>query len=136
MPKFAVERIDGLPPHPVDPFFKLIVDGNCYFDEFCKKMEKSGNQRQALEKLQAIMAEICLGRRVPAKWFQELKHRDKNDPYPDFEIRSKQLRLYLFEDEENGKIIVLGELKKGNKTQSKAIRKMREMKLAYFASGK
>lgn len=136
MPKFAVEEIRGLPPHRVETFCKLLVDGKCFFDEFCEKMEKDGNQRKALEKIQTIMVEICRGRRVPTKWYQELKHRKTNDPYPDFEIRSRQLRLYLFEDEEAGKIIVLGELKKGKKTQRKTIEKMRSLKLAYFAAKK
>ncbi len=134
MLKFEVETVFGMPPHPLSPIYKLRVDGRCHFDEFWEEMEKTGSQNKALEKMQAIMVQLCQGQRLPTTWFQELKHRGKNDPYPDFEIRSKRLRLYLFEDENTGKIIVLGELKKGNKTQDKAIKKMREIKLAYFAS--
>ena len=134
MANFVVEKLSGLPPHPAEPFYKLFVEGKCFFDEFCREMTKNGNQRKALEKIQVIIVEISLGKRVPTKWFQELKYRGKDDPYRDYEIRCKQLRLYLFEDGDTGKIIVLGELKKGKSTQNKAIRKMREIKLAYFAS--
>lgn len=97
-------------------------------------MEKAGNQKKSLEKIQTILTFIANGTRVPTDWFKELKHRGEDDNFPDFEVRAKQLRLYLFHDEDEGKIIVLGELKKGKKTQSKAIAKMREIKLAYFAS--
>lgn len=134
MPKFEVVKLSGLPPQHAEPFYKLVVDGKCHYDEFCQKMEKSGNQQKALDKVQSILVQISQGRKVPTAWFQELKHRPKDDPYADYEIRSKQLRVYLFEDEEEGKIIVLGELKKGKKTQGKAIDKMRELKLAYFAT--
>ncbi len=133
MPKFEVVRLSGLPPHHTEPFYKLVVDGKCYYDEFCKEMEKAGNQQQALDKIQAILVFMSRGTDVPKKWFQELKHRSKDDPHKDYEIRSGRLRIYLFEDEE-GKIIVLGELKKGKKTQDKAIKKMRALKLAYFAT--
>ncbi len=134
MPTFELETVPGLPPHPVVAFCKLSEEGRCRFDEFWQAMELAGNQKEALVKLQSIMAEMCHGKRVPTKWFQELKHRSKSDRYPDYEIRAKQLRLYLFEDEEAGRVIVLGELKKGSKAQSKAIEKMRRIKLAYFAA--
>ncbi|MCB0517313.1 MAG: hypothetical protein H6577_27020 [Lewinellaceae bacterium] len=134
MPNFALVNIEGLPPHPVEPFFKLLIDGACPFDDFCQEMEKSGSQAKSLDKIQSIIVQISLGTRVPTDWFQELKHRKKGDPHKDYEIRAHRLRVYLFEDEE-GKIIVLGELKKKKENKpSKAIAKMREIKLAYFAS--
>ncbi|WP_282776316.1 hypothetical protein [Phaeodactylibacter xiamenensis] len=132
MSTFTVEEITGLPPSPVEPFYKLIVDGKCHFDEFWEKMEKSGNQKKMLDKIQTIISLKSQGIRLPSSQFQELKNRGKDDPYPDYEIRAKQLRLYLFDDSDSGKIIVLGEVKKGWKTQSKSIKKMRELKLAYF----
>ena len=133
MSNLSLVYIEGLPPHPVEPFFKLMIDGACPFDDFCQEMEKSGNQAKSLERIQSIIVQISQGTRVPTDWFQELRHRKKDDPHKDYEVRANRLRVYLFEDDE-GKIIVLGELKKGSKTQSKAIAKMREIKLAYFAS--
>ncbi|HMQ47911.1 MAG TPA: hypothetical protein PKA00_10820 [Saprospiraceae bacterium] len=75
MPNFEVERIAGLPPNAVEPFYKLIVDGRCQFDEFCEQMSKAGNHAKALEKLQTIMVQLSRGVSVPTNWFQELKHR-------------------------------------------------------------
>jgi hypothetical protein len=134
MPIFTVEKIAGLPPNQAAPFYKLVVDGNCLFDEFWERMERAGNHKGELLKLQAIMAELCLGKRVPPGWCKELKNKSKGDSCPDFELKCKQLRIYFFEDKKNGKIVVLGELKKDSKSQQKSIKKMRELKLAYFAS--
>lgn len=40
---FIVEEIIGLLFLLVEFFYKFIVDGKCYFDEFWEKMEKLGN---------------------------------------------------------------------------------------------
>ncbi|MBK8042876.1 MAG: hypothetical protein IPK21_09530 [Haliscomenobacter sp.] len=81
------------------------------YDAFCKELRNSGNQNDALNKIRIILTFLSQGERVSAGWFQELKHRGKDDPYPDYEIRAKQVRVYLFEDTEKGRIIVLGEVK-------------------------
>ncbi len=134
MPNFALLCIEGLPPHPVEPFFKLSMDGKCPYNDFWEEMEKAGSQTKSLERIQSIIVHLSKGTRVPTDWFQELKHRKKNDTHKDFEIRVHRLRVYLFEDE-SSKIIVLGELKKKKEDKtSLAIAKMREIKLAYFAS--
>jgi len=133
MPNFALLCIEGLPPHPVEPFFKLLENEKCLYDDFWKEMGKSGNQSKSLDKIQSIIVRISLGEKVPPDWFKELKHRESDDPHKDYEVKADRLRVYLFQDDE-GKIIVLGELKKGSKEQSKSIAKMREIKLAYFAS--
>ncbi|MBK6947695.1 MAG: hypothetical protein IPH16_06120 [Haliscomenobacter sp.] len=83
--------------------------------------------------MHTIIVHLSNGTRVPTQQFQELKHRDRHDPWPDYEIRAKQLRVYLFEDIEKGKIIVLGEVKT-EKTQGKTIQEMRAIKRAYFES--
>lgn len=97
-------------------------------------MEKAGNHAKSLDKIQSIIVQLANGNKVPVKQCQELKHRSKGDTYPDFEIRVKQLRIYFFANNEKGEIIVLGEVKKGSKTQSKSISRLRDIKLEYFAS--
>ena len=133
MSTFALKLVEFLPPNLQNNFQQLVIDDNCPSDDFFASMENSGNQAKNVEKLQTIILQIARGIRVPPNWCKELKHRDKKDSYPDFELRANQLRLYFFEDEEEGKIIVLGELKKGKKTQNKAIKKMRKIKLEYFS---
>jgi hypothetical protein len=134
MPKFALAPIEGLPPKPAEPFFKLLINGRCAFDEFWSQMEKSGNQRKSLDRLQAFMVLKSNGERLPVGKFKMLKGRKKGDVHPDFEFKVDQLRLYLFEDKEAGKVIVLGELKKGKNTQDRAIAHLRAIKLAYFVA--
>ena len=136
MPIFELIKLeDELPPYPVVAFFKLRIDGKCPYDAFCKELQNSGNQRYALEKIPSILVSLSEGKRVPVAWFKELKHRGKDDPYPDYEIRAKQVRVYLFEDTEKGRIIVLGEVKT-EKTQQRTIDRMRAIKRDYFASKK
>lgn len=97
-------------------------------------MEKAGNQRKDLDKLQTFIELLSQGQQLPADKFKELQGRGKKDIYKDFEIKAGRLRVYLFEDVAEGKIIVLGELKKDEKRQSRKIEEMRTIKLEYFAS--
>ncbi len=134
MPIFELVKLeDELPPYPVIAFFKLRIDGKCPYDAFCEELQHNGNQKHALDKVKTILAFLAEGKRVPVEWFKELKHRGGDDPYPDYEIRAKQVRVYLFEDTEKGRIIVLGEVKT-EKTQQRTIDRMRAIKRAYFAS--
>ncbi len=119
-------------PNPVEPLFKLLINGKCAFDEFWSEMEKAGNLKRSLDKLQTFMVLKSQGVPIPEAKFKMLKGRKKSDKYPDYEFKVDRLRLYLFEDKETGKIIVLGELKKGKESQSRAIVRMRDIKLEYF----
>lgn len=130
MTNFTLKLIEI--PNTSDFVYKLLIDDNCPLDDFWKEIEELGNFQKELDKIQTIITFLAQDVRLPSKQFQELKHRSKDDKHKDFEIRTKRLRVYLFQEEETGKIIVLGELKKGNKTQKKAIAKMRKIKLAYF----
>lgn len=132
MPTFALEWIDV--PNCIEAFFKIFINGDCPLDQFWEAMERAGNQRKDLDKLQTLITLISQGQRLPADKFKELQGRNKKDVYKDFEIKAGRLRLYLFEDLEAGKIIVLGELKKDSKRQHQKIEEMRAIKLEYFAS--
>lgn len=95
---------------------------------------KAGNLQKDLDKLQTFIELLSQGQRLPADKFKELKGREKKDIYKDFEIKAGRLRVYLFEDITARKIIVLGELKKDEKRQSRKIEEMRAIKLEYFGS--
>jgi len=136
MSTFALKPVEFLPPHARENFSQLLIDDNCPSDVFFEAMEKAGNQKKSLDKLQTIIVTMAQGTRVPTNWFKELKHRSSEDLHPDYELRAGQLRLYLFDDKEEGKIIVLGELKKQEKKKNKAIAKMRQIKADYFAAKK
>jgi hypothetical protein len=130
MTKFALEWIEV--PDCKVYFYKLLIDEDCPFDEFWEKMERSGNFEKDLDKIYTLVVLLSQKHRLPTDKFKELSGRKKDDPYRDFEIKAGRLRVYLFEDETEGKIIALGELKKDKKRQSKQIKRMRQIKLAYF----
>lgn len=127
---FALEWIEV--PDCREHFYKLIIDDNCPFDIFWEKMERAGNFHKDLDKIQTFIFLLSQKHPLPGDKFKELSGRKKDDPHKDFEIKVGRLRVYLFEDQAEGKIIVLGELKKDKKRQTKNIEQMRQIKFAYF----
>ncbi|CAA6824345.1 MAG: Unknown protein [uncultured Sulfurovum sp.] len=136
MNRFELDILSSIPPfHNKVVFQKLINNGKCLYDEFCLQIQKNGNQRKDLTKIESIISMIAKGSRNPK--FKELKGRkESEDPYKDYEIKVNQLRIFLFEDKEEGKIIVFGIVKKDTKKQNSAIEKMREIKKEYFEEKK
>lgn len=132
MSRFELNKIECVPENFTEEhFFKLKVDGKCEYDIFYKKMEKAGNTKKDLNKISSTMVLLAEGHESAN--LKKLKGRTESvDSYMDYEIKCGRLRVYLFEDEEEGKIIVLGELKKDAKGQKKNIAKMRKLKLEYF----
>lgn len=129
--KYKIEKIEILGAK-ID-FFKLFINEKCLFDDFLKEVEKSGNYNKEIEKIKFIMNEIALNNyNIPSNWFKELV-KNKNDIYKDYEIRTNNLRVYLFKQEKTGHIIVLAGIKKP-KEQDKDIEKMRVIKKEYFRS--
>ena len=136
MLNFDLELLESLPPNAKQLFYKLSISGSCPLDSFWQKMKKAGGHERELDKLLTIISFLAMETRVPTKQFKELRGRKKGDEHKDYEIKANRLRIYLFEDVEMGKIIVLGELKKDVKKQQKNIEKMRQIKLAYFKNKK
>jgi putative component of toxin-antitoxin plasmid stabilization module len=108
-------------------FFKLIVDGNCEFDDFCKEIEKDGNLKRQLIQVQARMEDVADMKRLPKNKFRDIT--PKKESIKEYEIKTKNLRIYLFHEEFTGKIIVLAGKKS---TQKKDIRRFRKIKKRYF----
>lgn len=109
-------------------FHSLIVNGNngyLDFKSFCQ-----GNKvfEKELKKIETIIIEIAKGNAsdIPPTKHKQLKTGGK-DKYPDYEIKTSNLRLYFIKDNDN-KIIVLGGLKKN---QKKDISKLRKIKKQY-----
>lgn len=114
-----------------EDFYKLSCDGKCLYDDFCKKVQKSGNFKNDLIKVESIIAILSEGRPMPQ--LKKLSGRkEKTDPYQDYELKVGRLRVYLFKDEDTGNVIVLGEIKKDIKQQRIHIATLRDIKLAYF----
>ncbi|MDQ3110387.1 MAG: hypothetical protein M3R17_10885 [Bacteroidota bacterium] len=93
--------------------FKLLKNGDCEFDEFWAENERNSIMKKQLAQIQArlkYIVDLKYDHLGPQK-FKELTGRKSNDPYKEYEIKTKNLRVYLFKDEGTGQIIVMGELK-------------------------
>jgi hypothetical protein len=135
MPKFTLEKIKLVDEvDEVNPFFKLMVNGKCQFDQWWKEMELAGNYSRQLIKINVWMTNIACGEPVPGDKFKPLSGRKKGDNHQDHEIKVGDLRVYLFKDKESGNVIVTGAIKKGTKAQNKDIERMRTIKKEYFNS--
>ena len=128
MYKFDVIKIQEICGY--QSFYKLIINGKCEFDEFCESMMKVDKTKKILRKIYARLETIAQLKQtqLSSHKFGQLK-RPKNDPYPDYEIKEKEYRLYFFKDKGSGKIIVFGGKKKN---QKKDIERLRKIKKAYL----
>ncbi|MCK6649584.1 MAG: hypothetical protein L6Q66_08010 [Bacteroidia bacterium] len=129
MSKFALELIEEITGK--QKFYKLLSDGTCEFDAFWKKYEKDSNLRSQLAKIQTrLMALANLQyEALDRTKFRELGNRKGSDPYKDYEIKTKNLRLYFFKDDGTGQVIVIGGTKD---SQDEDIKRMRIIKMEYF----
>lgn len=122
---FALEKIKEIEGRL--SFYKLLINGFCEFDEFSRQCRSDGNLDSELITIQARMQQLAELKTLPKE-----KHRDitpKNQAVKEYEIKTKHLRIYLFHDKENGRIIVSG----GKKTnQANDIKHFRNIKKAYF----
>lgn len=112
-------------------FYKLLVNNNCEFDLFWKQCKADGNLESELFQIQSRMQQVSDLKTMPNE-----KHKDitpRNDAVKEYEIKTKHLRVYMFHDKENGRVIVSG----GKKTtQQKDISHFRNIKKEYFKQRK
>lgn len=109
--------------------FKLKKSNRCAYDEFLEWASKAGNFEVELDMIDAVLLSIARQEPILPSRFKQLK-RDKSDKIPDYEIRTNNLRLYLFQAPD-GRVIVLGG-PKTPKDQAQDIARMRTIKKAYF----
>lgn len=125
MAKFAIKKIQEIVGRV--SFYKIEVDGNCPFDEFWNEIKKEGNLVKELNTIQTRMELIANLVHLPGDKFHKLT--GGNDGLTEYEIKTKNLRVYLFQDEGTGKIVVCGGKKKN---QDSNIELFRNLKLAYI----
>lgn len=110
-------------------FYQLMIDDNLVLDDYENRLERK--YKKGLEMIYAYMNLHSNGENLPGTKYHLLQ-RPKNDPYPDFEFKHGDLRLYGVKTIE-GKIIFLGGYKN---SQKKNIKKLRSLKNQYFANPK
>ena len=125
MPKFELEKIDAIIGKQA--FYKLLKDGICEFDEFVAQIKAEGSFDKEIMKIYALMQQVAELKTLPQEKFKELKN--SKSEVKEYEIKTKHLRVYLFHQEQTGKIIVTS----GKKTtQDQDIAHFREIKKKYF----
>jgi putative component of toxin-antitoxin plasmid stabilization module len=127
MLNFVIHHIGEIPGRI--KIFKLQVDGLIPYDVFEEAIKRDGNFEKELINVQAILKQYAEMKGLPDKKFKPLQ--GCTDAYTEFEIKTKNLRVYLFKEEKTGSIIVCGGKKN---TQRKDISEFLRLKRGYIKS--
>jgi putative component of toxin-antitoxin plasmid stabilization module len=127
MNRFALEDIQEVKGQI--KFKKLVIDGFCQYDEFCRQIESDGNLKKQLVGILANMNQVAQMNRLPKEKFREITPQKQQ--VKEFEIKKGDLRVYLIK--EQGHIVILGG-KKGS--QNEDVKQFRSIKQRYLESKK
>jgi hypothetical protein len=128
MTVFELEHIDEI--NGIIHFYKLKKNGNCFFDNFEYIINNEGTYMPELDRIQSIMQQVSDLKYPPSNKFKNITR--KKDKIKSYEIRTRNLRVYLFKDT-IGNIIVTG----GKKTsQESDIRYFRNLMIEYLENKK
>ncbi|RKR84838.1 hypothetical protein BDD43_5091 [Mucilaginibacter gracilis] len=126
MSKFALKEYNNVTGKI--KFFKLIEDTVCYWDDFCREIQKEANFEDQLITIISRMNDVANLRRLPKEKFRDITP-DK-EVIKEYEIKTKDLRVYLIKDDV-GNIVLIGGKKS---SQVSDIKSFRALKRSYFNS--
>lgn len=109
-------------------FFKLIEDKVCYWDDFCREIQKDANLEDQLITVISRMNDIANLRRLPKEKFRDITPQKQTTR--EYEIKTKDLRVYFIKDE-SGNVVLIGGKKN---SQQEDIKRFRGIKKAYLSS--
>lgn len=124
MVKFALEKVRQIKEG--FPFFKLVKDGECYFNDFLNSLQKSYDTE--IESIFSRMRYLSMGKLLPKTKFRIIKGINISG-FNFGELKTRKLRVYMIIDKKKNHILVLGGLKKN---QKKDIKKFRSIAYEYF----
>lgn len=125
MYNFALKQIEEI--RGKIKIFKLLVNESCAYDEFEQEIENDGNYKSELRTIITRLHEIADLKSLPKTKFKDIT--PKNEANKEYEIKTPNLRVYLFHEKNTGRIIVCGG-KKGS--QDSDIRHFKKIKKEYF----
>lgn len=108
-------------------FKKLVIDGICQYDEFCREIRANGNLEKQLVGMLNNMNQVAQMKRLPKEKFKDIT--PTKETVKEFEIKKGDLRVYVIK--EQGHIVVLGGKKS---TQDEDIKQFRSIKKRYLDS--
>ena len=125
MNTFALQKIEEIVGRL--EVFKLTVDGECEYDSFEREIEAEGSYLSELTTIQVRLQEMAELKSLPDTKFKDIT--PEKEKVKEYEVKTKHLRVYLFHDVPNGRVIVCS----GKKTsQKKDIKHFREVKKRYI----
>jgi hypothetical protein len=125
MSKFALKKIEEI-SGKLDVFM-LLINGKCAFEEFYNEIESDGNFMSELRTIMTRLHEMADCKSLPKKKFRDITR--KNELNKEYEIKTSNLRVYIFHEKITGRVIVNG----GKKNNQKAdILNFRKIKKEYF----
>ncbi len=127
MNRFALEDIQAVKGRI--PFKKLIIDGDCQYDEFCEQLKLEGNLNKQLVGILNNMNQVSNLKRLPKHKFRDIT--PKKELVKEYEFKKGDLRFYVIK--EDGHIVVLGGKKN---TQKEDLGQFRSIKKRYLESKK
>lgn len=105
MATFTVELVPDFATR--QRIYKLRRNGKCMVDEFRKDIMADSNLAPELLNLDAALMNVANGLPVPPSHYKKL-HTGEKLKYAIFEVKSRHLRLYLFQEKETGQIMIVG----------------------------
>ena|ERR1035437_1147683 len=128
MSKFALKEYNNV--NGIITFFKIIEDGFCYWDEFCKSIQAEGTWEEQLDVLVSQMDSKANLKPLSDKKYKEISTGIKG--IKAFEFRTWDLRAYGIKDEKGNIIILAGK----KATQDKDISQLKSIIKRYLSSKK
>ena len=127
MPTFAIHHIKEI--HGKFNICKLEKDGVVLYDLFETEITKDKTIAGQLNSIQTTLIRIANNYDIPDTKYKKLA--GCKDEYIEYEIKTKDLRVYLFKEHSTGNVIVIGGKKS---TQKEDIRNFRNIKQQYLTS--
>jgi len=110
--------------------YKIIINGRCPYDEFEMVISREATYGKELLTIQARLTEMAEGKLLPEQKFKNIT--PAGDLVKEYEIKTRNLRVYLFHEKNTGRIIVSG----GKKVKQKSmIKYFRNIKRQYILKG-
>jgi putative component of toxin-antitoxin plasmid stabilization module len=109
-------------------FFKLIEDKICYWDDFCREIQKDANMEDQLITVISRMNDIANLRTLPKQKFKDIT--PNKETVKEYEIKTNDLRVYYIKDG-SGNLVIVGGKKN---SQPEDIKRFRAIKKAYLNS--
>ncbi|CAN5597364.1 hypothetical protein BH10BAC5_BH10BAC5_21290 [soil metagenome] len=126
MPQFRLQllEIEG-----VIDIFMLSEDNNCYFEDFCIKITEESNFSNEIPRAYRYLEDHANLKSLNHTQFKDIT--PKKESVKEYEIKTKNLRIYLIKYPKNGKCIIIGGKKN---SQKKDISHFRSIKKRFLES--